>query len=175
MKRMFTAILTAVMLISITIPYAAAVNTASGPKEVFMEPEQIDENTFVYRDENGEIVATQVLLDETDESMPVTRATVYGAHWTLAPSRYEHDTKTFDARNNIYIYYHVDFSRSGDSYAGYYDHSVDTYRWLGDPVSYGMHGWVLIGGSSAVSFAIKNASNSTITYDARYSTAPFDV
>ena len=175
MRKIGSFLLALSLLVGIMILTAAAQETQPAPREVYLEPEKIDEETIVYRDENGDILAISKPADNRSNALlPLsTNATVYGASWTLSPSQYRHDTRKFNATNSVTIYFDVDFSRTGETYIGYYADRTDTYYWLNDPYTYGAKNYVIIGGGTNIYFAIKNSSNYNITYDARYSTAPF--
>lgn len=177
MKKLGSLLLALSLLGGIMIPTASALEVQSAPREVYLEPEQIDEETIVYRDENGEILAISKPAGPSNSDSDLiplsTNATVYGFSCTLSPSKYKHDTRKFNATDSVTIYFDVDFSRSGDTYIGYYADRPDTYYWLNTTYTNGARNYVLIGGGTNVYFAIKNASNYSIKYDARYSTAEF--
>lgn len=174
MKKICCLLLSMLLLVGIVSPFASALyDTPSTPKEVYLEPEQIDENTFAFRDEDGNILAILNKDNDTAEKPVSTRATVYGLIWDLRPSSYQRDTRKFSAIDSVHIYYDVSFLTSGATYIGYYADRPDTYYWLDIKYIYGAKGDVYIGGGTNIYFAIKNASDHSIRYEGKYSTAPF--
>lgn len=175
MKKVFSVFFAMLTLVNLLALPAVAADTAEDTtNEVFLTSERINDKTLVYRDEAGNIVAT---VESVDDSMnpPVTRATVWNYTCTLASGDYDHDNRSVAVSNGTKIYVSTEFSRTGESYLGFYiGGKTNRYNWLSDSKTDGFSSIITFYNENTICLAIKNESGRTIKYTSSYSLAPFN-
>lgn len=171
MKRITSLLLAALLIAGVAVtPAVAASESAEPPTEVFLAPEQIDENTFCYRDENGDIFAYWENL--TEKEYPLTRAQNGDQiYWTLAADEYEHGDYYFSTVDGVSVMVDIDSSnRQANAYLGTYNGRANKYSWLNTPSTTGFHTKLTFTGSVSLTIAIKNSGPRPSTFDGYYAT-----
>lgn len=156
----------------------ADVIASENATEVFLEPTQVDANTYEYYDENGTLMGTLVVGSEEEDSpasAATTRATSYRIDWDVPRGSYTHGSVDLDTtKTATEVYYKVIFVHTGRTFVGYYHTGSQTYYWFNPPSSSGLNGHFLCATSHKINFALKNDSNSPMTYIGAYSLSPLD-
>ena len=169
MKRIVSIFLVAMFVICVAAaPAEAFSGEENTPTEVFLEPEQIDENTFCYRDENGDIIAYWENL--SGEEYAATRAsngeTVY---WQLRKDEFEHGDYYFNTEDGVTVVVEIDSSSSrATAYLGTYHGRSNKYSWFNTPSTNGFHTRLTFAGTVSLTMAIKNEGPAPSTFDGYY-------
>lgn len=171
MKRITSLLLAAMLIASVAvIPAAAVSESTEPPTEAFLTPEQIDENTFCYRDEDGDIIA--YWENFTENEYPLTR-TQNGEqiYWTLSADEYEHGDYYFSTVDGVSVMVDIDSSnRQANAYLGTYNGRANKYSWFNTPSTTGFHTKLTFTGSVYLTIAIKNSGPKPSIFDGYYAT-----
>ena len=139
------------------------------PTEVFLTPEQVDENTYFYRDESGKVVAVWENITAEDHAIPYA-SNGEQVHWDIQSLGYKHGNYYFDTNGGTGIYVSIDFSPEYESYLGYYTARYNEYDWITPPSNSGFHTRLTFTGSMSFTMAIKNMGPKTCSYEGYYYT-----
>lgn len=145
---------------------------AENVNEVYLTPIQVGENTYEYRDANGELVATLVTTDDSDDNVSAIASdkTTRSIRWLSRPGEIVQSNNSIDITSpGVDIEYDIRFSPSGLSRLGYYSEGSQQYSWLDVRSTTRFHGTLSISGSHPIYLAIKNECDNRITYYGEYS------
>lgn len=141
-------------------------------EEVYIEPVRIDENTYHYYDENGELLAV-FFADPADGDPASPRATLYNISWEIDPNSIKHSTVDLDTTQGATdVYYKIFASYETTTYVGYYMSSADKYSWFNPPFTLTKSGSFLCATSHPINFALKNTGNRRNHYSGGFSLSP---
>lgn len=180
-KKLISILCAAALLVS-ALPAAAATAETScidcgvegsvTATEVYIKPIQIDESTYHYYDEDGELLAIFIADSEEDQAVS-PRATRYNISWNIGANSAKHSPVELDTTNGpTNVYCSVTPVYSTKSYIGYYKSIVDKYTWFEPPFSSTKSGSFQCASSHPINFAIKNAGNIANTYGGAFSLSP---
>lgn len=151
---------------------SAAVIAEENAAEVYLDPVQIDENTYEYYDEDGALFVTLSTGSEAaNEMRSSTRATPtkYNLNWQIPAKDKTHGTQLLDSVVAVAeIHHNVTCLNNTLTYVGYYHTGNNTYYWLNPPSSSKLDGYILLGTSHKVYFALKNDGNIIANYGGTY-------
>lgn len=184
MKKKLMSLVLAMTMILSALPAAAVaaepgvlgidygVEGSTTATEVYIEPVQINENTYHYYDEDGELLA--VFIADSEETQTVSpRATRYNISWDIGANSVKHSPVELDTTNGpTNVYCRVTPVNPTKSYIGYYKSIVDKYTWFDPPFTSTKSGSFQCASSHPINFAIKNEGNIANTYGGAFSLSP---
>lgn len=174
MKRLSCLFLALISAIGLMVPMAAATDmNENHVNEVYLEAEKLADGTYVYKDESGDVLVIALPTDPENGIAAMSGKQSFRYRCSLSPSQYAHDTAKFDATDSVKLSYRVTFSSSGTTYMGYYSEYRDTYVWFSTPSDNGFYSYSIVGSRGYIHFALKNASQKGINYDATYTVEDF--
>lgn len=153
-------------------PASPEIIAAENAKEVYLDPVQIDENTYEYYDEDGVLFGTLVTGPEAaSEILSATRAdpVKYQLNWQIPAKDKTHGTQLLDSVIAVAeIHHNVTCLNSTLTFVGYYGSGDNTYHWINPPSSSKLDGYFLLGSAHKVYFALKNDGNTLGYYGGTY-------
>lgn len=160
-KKFLSILLSIIMMLGCSTQVLAASDPAEGNMGTF---EEVDEGIYEFRDADGTLLATFV----EDNSIKMPRGS-WTIDWTLDSNSSTYGTNQFNVSAGDVFTVDISFSTKGLTYIGVYNRSTSSYVWAENTETNRFKGTVKIEtGSALVSFALKNASSSQITYTGSY-------
>lgn len=179
-RKFLSLMLACCMFMGLLLPVSAAehVNVDYGvdgsltAEQVYIEPVQIDENTYHYYDENGELLAMYI-ADAHDVYPASTNATVYNINWTIPGGGIKYSNVDLDTTQGATnVYYRVYFTTGVLTYVGNYFSYADRYYWYNPPKTESFTGYYVCATSHPINFALKNDGHFTTQYTGGFSLSP---
>lgn len=173
-KRLVCFLFVTVLLVGmVSIPASAYDASELPPTEVFLIPEQIDEDTYYYRDETGDVVVIWENVSDTDSVIP-RAGNGEQIYWKILSEGYKHGDYYFATGDGTTVGVEIDFSPDFESYLGYYTGKYNRYSWLSTPSKTGFHTKLTVMGSASLTLAIKNMGPKLCVYEGYYYATPMN-
>lgn len=176
-RKFLSLLLACCMFMALLLPVGAAeavnmdygVDGALTSEQVYIKPVQVDENTYHYYDENGELLAMYV-ADSADAYSASPRSTQYSINWTIPGNGgIKYSTVGLDtSQGGFEVHYRVYFTTGVLTFVGYYSSVADRYSWFEPPHSSSFSGYYICASSHPINFALKNDGNFTTTYSGSF-------
>lgn len=161
-KRALVVFLSFVMMLGHSTHVLAATDV---PAEEMGTVEEVKDGVYEFRDAEGELI----MVFEEDDSIAMPRGS-WTIDWTIGANSKTKGTNQFNVSKGTIFRVDITFSKTGKSQIGLYDVNNSKYIWWPDAETTKFKGTITIeSGYGLVSFALKNASSSKITYTGSYS------
>lgn len=167
-RRSLSFLCTLALMFSLAIPALAVDNEVmvNEANEIYLSPTKIDENKYVYLDENGEVLISVELL--SDRAPTVVKGTPHDFYWELGPGESKHDNVDIETNGVMSIYVNAIVMNLTLSYVGYYSTASSTYYWIEPPSSSQFNMRFSVASSHIINFAMRNAGTHRSTYMGSY-------
>lgn len=145
-------------------------------EEEYLDPIEIADGVYEYRDADGNLVATMYEY-ESMEALQATqdraaKKTVYNIDMDVDAKSEAYGSENIDISNKVTIVYDIDFARQTPSYLGKYVEKAGKVSWFTPGSSNGFYKSINIVGTTPISVAIKNQGTQDNIYTGKVTVSP---
>lgn len=153
-----------------------AVSLPDDVEEEFLDPVEIADGVYEYRDADGNLVATMYEYESMEALQAAqdraAKKTIYNIDMDVDARSEAYGSENIDISNKVTIVYDIDFARKTPSYLGQYVEKDGKVSWFSPGSSNGFYKSINIVGNAPISVAIKNQGNKDNIYTGTVTVSP---
>lgn len=171
-----TAVVTTQVDDSVTADTMEAISLPDNVEEEYLDPIEIADGVYEYRDTDGNLVATMYEYESVEALQAMqdraAKKTVYNIDMDVDANSEVYGSENIDISNTVTIVYDIDFARQTPSYLGKYVEQAGKVSWFTPGSSNGFYKSINIVGNAPISVAIKNMGPKDNIYTGTVTVSP---